>query len=345
MDRCKWFVNQVFWILLFITISRATLCNLQTERRCLYESLKLFSVYQKMVCIKDDSVQTLNFSPSCGSFCKVNIKKCSEKYDKRIGVVLNISSSNLSIESKTKEDIAFLLCNFSTLTNKDNDTGYCNEYSTTQIEPQTSKPQDKTSNVPDSKTTQQTRTTQPSLRMNFAFCAGNIVGAVIGGVLLGTTITAIIFVFIHRNTSIFQKSNLKSKFDVMPNPVNQQNDEPLEENPQPIERKNVVYNEVNDDIQNSVKVQPVQQHRNLTDTNVYNRLNESDQEDRSDYYDHAQPTPSLSDTEDGYGSLFVEQDVNDNYSEVDQATYHVSGNEMTVGSKQNNNYSTLEANN
>lgn len=45
--------------------------------------------------------------------------------------------------------------------------GYCNEYSTTEIEAQTSKPQDKTTNVPDSKTTQDTRTTQPSLRMDF----------------------------------------------------------------------------------------------------------------------------------------------------------------------------------
>lgn len=115
---------------------------------------------------------------------------------------MTISSSSLSIESKAKEYIALLMCNFSTLTNKDNNSkflhvhvplslfmiktslkssiltlitftglrfsvGYCNEYSTTQIEPQTSKPQDKTSDVPDSKTTQQTRTTQPSLRMNF----------------------------------------------------------------------------------------------------------------------------------------------------------------------------------
>lgn len=97
--------------------------------------------------------------------------------------------------------------------------------------------------------------------------------------------------------------------------------------------------------QNAVKEQPVQQQRHLTDTYVYNRLNESNQEDRSDYYDHAQPTPSLSVTEDGYGSLFVEQDVNDNYSEVDQAAYHeISGNKMTVESKQNNNYSSLEAN-
>lgn len=38
----------------------------------------------------------------------------------------------------------------------------------------------------------------------------------------------------------------------MPNPVYQQNDEPLEENSQPIERKNVVYNEVNDDIVRAV---------------------------------------------------------------------------------------------
>eukprot|EP00105_Crassostrea_gigas_P024202 XP_011444382.2 PREDICTED: uncharacterized protein LOC105340163 [Crassostrea gigas] len=335
MDRCKWFVNQVFSVLLFITISRATLCNLQTERHCLYESLNLFSYYQEMKCKKNDFVQFMNFSSSCGSFCEVNIEKCSANYNKRIGVKLTILSSNLSIESKAKEDIAFIECDFSTLTNPDNDIGDCNEYSTIETKPQTS-------NLPDLQTTQETRTTQPSLRINSASCAGNIVGAVIGGALFGATITAVIFVFIYRNTSIFQKS--KSKFDVIPNPVYQQNDEPLEENSQPIERKNVVYNEVNDDIQNAVMEQPVQQQRHLTDTYVYNRLNESNQEDRSDYYDHAQPTPSLSVTEDGYGSLFVEQDVNDNYSEVDQAAYHESGNKMTVESKQNNNYSSLEAN-
>lgn len=335
MGRCKWFVNQVFSILLFITISRATLCNLQTERHCLYESLSLFSVYQKMDCIKDDFEQTMNFRSSCGRFCTVNITKCSNKNKGRIGVILTTSSSNLSIESKADENMAFIECDFSTLTNPDNDTGDCNEYTTIATKPQTS-------NLPDSQTTQETRTTQPSLRINSASCAGNIVGAVIGGALFGATITAVIFVFIYRNTSIFQKS--KSKFDVIPNPVYQQNDEPLEENSQPIERKNVVYNEVNDDIQNAVMEQPVQQQRHLTDTYVYNRLNESNQEDRSDYYDHAQPTPSLSVTEDGYGSLFVEQDVNDNYSEVDQAAYHESGNKMTVESKQNNNYSSLEAN-
>lgn len=42
----------------------------------------------------------------------------------RIGVILTISSPNLSIESKAKENIALIVCNFSTLTNKDNDSKF-----------------------------------------------------------------------------------------------------------------------------------------------------------------------------------------------------------------------------
>lgn len=330
MDIYKWLVHQVFWIHLFIPISRPMLCNVQTERYCLYESLKLFSEYQEMSCIKDDFVQTLNFSSSCKSFCTVNITKCSEKYNNRIGVILTILSSNLSIESKAKEDIALIMCNFSTLIDPENDIGDCNKYSTTHIEPQTS-------TLPDLKATQETRTTQPSVRMNSDSCIGNLIGAVIGGALLGATITAIIFVFIYRKSSIFQKS--KPKLDVILNPVYQPDDQPLGENPQSIDRKNVVYKEVNDDLQNAIKVQPGQQQRSLSDTNVYNRLHEPDQEDRSDYYDHAEPTPS----KDGYGSLFVEDDGNDNYSAVDRAEYSDYGNTMTVGNKQNNSYSTLSA--
>lgn len=78
--------------------------------------------------------------------------------------------------------------------------GDCNKYSTTHIEPQTS-------TLPDLKATQETRTTQPSVRMNSDSCIGNLIGAVIGGALLGATITAIIFVFIYRKSSIFQKVN------------------------------------------------------------------------------------------------------------------------------------------
>lgn len=69
---------------------------------------------------------TTDFSSSCGSFCEVNIEKCSANYNKRIGVKLTImiSSSNLSIESKANEDIAFIECDFSTLTNPDNDSKF-----------------------------------------------------------------------------------------------------------------------------------------------------------------------------------------------------------------------------
>lgn len=41
-----------------------------------------------------------------------------------IGVILTISSSNHSIESKAKENIALIVCNFSTLTNIDNDSKF-----------------------------------------------------------------------------------------------------------------------------------------------------------------------------------------------------------------------------
>lgn len=71
-------------------------------------------------------------------------------------------------------------------------------------------------------------------------------------------------------------------------------------------------------------VLPKQQHTNTGDTDVYNLLNESDnKEDKSEYYDHARPVPFLSVMEEGYGSLFVEQGDNENYSEVDGATNHL----------------------
>ena len=38
---------------------------------------------------------------------------------------------------------------------------------------------------------------------------------------------------------------------------------------------------------------------------IYNHLNESDKVDRSDYYDHAGPAPSMSVIEDGYGVISI----------------------------------------
>lgn len=97
--------------------------------------------------------------------------------------------------------------------------------------------------------------------------------------------------------------------------------------------------------QNATMVSPKQQQTNYGETDVYNLLNESDnKEDKSEYYDHARPVPSLSVMEEGYGSLFVEQGDNENYSEVDGATNHLGFGNILGKNHQNNNYSTLEAN-
>lgn len=67
--------------------------------------------------------------------------------------------------------------------------------------------------------------------------------------------------------------------------------------------------------QNVIVVSPKQQQTNMGGTDIYNLLNESDnKEDKSEYYDHAGPAPSLSVDvmEDRYGSLFAEHEGNDN---------------------------------
>ena len=60
--------------------------------------------------------------------------------------------------------------------------------------------------------------------------------------------------------------------------------------------------------------------------------------DRSDYYDHAGPAPSLSVTEDGYGVVSMKSESksegNGDYNTVDRKNI--------AGNKQNDNYFTLE---
>uniref|UniRef100_K1REM4 Uncharacterized protein n=1 Tax=Magallana gigas TaxID=29159 RepID=K1REM4_MAGGI len=78
---------------------------------------------------------------------------------------------------------------------------------------------------------------------------------------------------------------------------------------------------------------------------VYNHLGESEKEDRSDYYDHAGPAPSLSVMEDGYGVLSIESEGNDNYNTVDRDYSTDCGKSMTVENKQSNDYFILETQN
>lgn len=78
---------------------------------------------------------------------------------------------------------------------------------------------------------------------------------------------------------------------------------------------------------------------------VYNHLHESDKEDRSDYYDHAGPAPSLSVMEDGYGVLSMESEENDNYNMVDRNYSTDCGKSMTAENKKSDNYFILETQN
>lgn len=78
---------------------------------------------------------------------------------------------------------------------------------------------------------------------------------------------------------------------------------------------------------------------------VYNHLHESDKEDRSNYYDHAGPAPSLSVTGDGYGVLSMENEGNDNYNTVKRNYSNDRGKPISNENKQSGDYFVLEAKN
>lgn len=316
-------IGFVFLILVCIPSSQATLYNIQKERGCVYESLELFTRYRDMKCPKNDEVKQFNFSTSCEDFCAVNIGNCEED-DKLSGATLKIISLNISIESYAdKKELATISCNFSSLTYQENCIQDPVKYTTTHTIPQTSY-------LTDPLITQETQIIQFTSKIGFTL--ENIIGAVIGGALFGTITTAIVAIFIYRKSSIFQTNKLQ--FDPVRNPLFQQDGVQLAENSNQTDRQSIVYNEVNDDMGQT----------NSNDKDVYNHLHESDKEDRSGYYDHAGPTPSLSIMEDGYGSVLVEPQGNSNYSELDRALNSGFGKTSTVGNERNTNYSTLEAN-
>lgn len=110
-----------------------------------------------------------------------------------------------------------------------------------------------------------------------------------------------------------------------------------------------VYNEINDDLQRVV--QPLQHQEAIYNKDgVYNHLHTPDQEDKSDNYNHAGPTPSLPNTDEGYGILTPsDSQSNENYSKIDPTTAH-DNEEPNVTkcmetSKESNEYFTLEVNN
>ena len=71
---------------------------------------------------------------------------------------------------------------------------------------------------------------------------------------------------------------------------------------------------------------------------VYNHLNESDKVERSDYYDHAGPAPSISVIEDGYGVVSMKSES----KSEGNGDYNTVGRNNNAGKKQNDNYFILE---
>lgn len=122
------------------------------------------------------------------------------------------------------------------------------KYSTTEMVPQTS-------DLIVSQTPQEPRNTEFIRTLGFSL--GNIICAVFGGALFGTITTAIIALLMYRKSSIIQRS--KPISDELMNPVYQHDDVQFAENPNVTDRHSMVYNEVNDDIQNVIVVSPKQQ--------------------------------------------------------------------------------------
>lgn len=257
-----------------------------------------------MKCKANELVPLKNFTSLCEGYCTLTINVCNDK--KPLGVTLDITSLNVSISSTSFDlnEVVKIACNFSSVTDPDNCIQGPEKYSTTEMVPQTS-------DLIVSQTPQEPRNTEFISTLGFSL--GNIIGAVFGGALFGTITTAIIALLMYRKSSIIQRS--KPISDELMNPVYQHDDVQFAENPNVTDRHSMVYNEVNDDIQNVIVVSPKQQQTNMGGTDIYNLLNESDnKEDKSEYYDHAGPAPSLSVDvmEDRYGSLFAEHEGNDN---------------------------------
>ena len=86
--------------------------------------------------------------------------------------------------------------------------------------------------------------------------------------------------------------------------------------------------------QKTARIAPIKEYEEpAIRDGVYNHLNESDKADRSDYYDHAGPAPSMSVTKDGYGVVSMKSESNGDYHTADR---------QNNGNEQNDNYFTFQ---
>lgn len=174
---------------------------------------------------------------------------------------------------------------------------------------------------------------------------GSIIGATLGGAVLGSILTVIVFVCIRRRSHSLDDSKEELTPNVVRNAAYQYNNGHTNAVDPP--SINSAYSEIHQNgTRKAARISPVmRQEDTIKREDVYNHLHEPDKEDRSDYYDHAGPAPSLSVMEDGYGVLCMESEGNDNYNTVDRDYSTDCGKSMTPENKQSNDYFILETQN
>ncbi|XP_034307687.1 uncharacterized protein [Magallana gigas] len=173
---------------------------------------------------------------------------------------------------------------------------------------------------------------------------GPIIGAVIGGTIFGSILTAVVFVYINRRS----KNSYNSKDDqtkTVRNAAYGYTNDNDQLNTMTVS-VNSAYTEINDRMRKSAAISPITRQADSSKTDdVYNHLHETEKEDRSDFYDHAGPAPSLSVMEDGYGVLSMESEGNDNYNTVGRNYTINHGKPISAENKQNDDYFILETQN
>ncbi|XP_034307688.1 uncharacterized protein [Magallana gigas] len=159
---------------------------------------------------------------------------------------------------------------------------------------------------------------------------GSIIGATLGGAAFGSILTVIVFVCSRRRSHSADDSKEELTPNVVRNAAYQYNNGHI--NLASSTSVNSAYSEIHHNAtRKAARISPVmRQEDTIWKEEVYNHLHESDKEDRSDYYDHAGPVPSLSVIEDGYGVLSMESKGNDNYNTVDRDYSTDCGKSMTA---------------
>ncbi|XP_078341598.1 uncharacterized protein LOC111109800 isoform X2 [Crassostrea virginica] len=155
---------------------------------------------------------------------------------------------------------------------------------------------------------------------------GIIAGAALGGALFGFITSLIIFVMFCRKSSSSNSSKRNPAYE-------------HEYNTKPNTSKDyfqasTAYAEINDEMQKTARIAPIKEYEEpAIRDGVYNHLNESDKADKSDYYDHAGPAPSMSVTKDGYGVVSMKSESNGDYHTADR---------QNNGNEQNDTYFTFQ---